>query len=408
MATILRDYQTRAVAGVEAAWRVGRRSVLLVAPTGSGKTAMGAAVVRGALSAGKRVLWVAHTRELVMQAAARLRADGVQGVSIIAGGATWAERGASVTVASVQSLLARSGLPAADVIVFDEAHHYAARQWRAVARSYPGAQILGMTATPERTDGAPLGDLFDELVVAAQPRELVERGYIVPCEIFTPELDQAGLLARAPLEAWQRWGRGRRSIVFVRRREEAARIASEIVAAGGLAAAVDGETPTGERDEALERFADGQLDALVNVGVLTEGWDCPEADTIIICRSCSGAGTYLQMAGRGARVAADKVIYRLVDLAGNVARHGKPSDEREYKLHGKVGIERAEPQPADVSQPEPERTPEPPAVTPITGDELVRIAASRREMFMHLVERALREERPSGWVAKQIEAAFAS
>ena len=159
-------HQPRTVAATRAAYRAGARRILIVLPTGGGKTRLGRHYVSAYAGRGQRVLWVAHREELVAQAAATLA--GVAG----AVGVLQADRDpgdAPVVVASVQTLAARGvgRLPAADLVILDEAHHYVAAQWGAVARAYSDALTLGLTATPARADGTALGDLFDRLVVGA-------------------------------------------------------------------------------------------------------------------------------------------------------------------------------------------------------------------------------------------------
>lgn len=344
----LRDYQARAVRRVREEWDAGRRRVCLVAPTGSGKTTIGAALVGLAVTEGARVVWVAHRRELVAQAAERLQQDGLDVGALCPG---LPERDAPVQVGTIQTLLARDLRPPAELVVLDEAHHYAtaSRDWSSFGAAYGDRFHLGLTATPQRRDGSPLGDVFDGLVEAASYSELVRAGHLVECHVLRDDaLIAKGLCgprswAASPAEALVQLGPGHRAIVFVDRVERAEEVARDLVTAGFRAEALDAETPAVDRARMLAAFQAGALDALVNVYVLTEGVDLPEADVCVLARGCEHASTYLQMVGRVLRPASGKAHATLVDLTGVSAEHGLPTRDRVYTLDGTgiVDVDRA-------------------------------------------------------------------
>ena len=197
-AQALRPYQQQGIDAAKQAYRGGARAILAVCPTGGGKTRIGVEFVKGALRKGGNVIWLAHREELLTQARDRLIADGIDRVGLIASGQRTVN--ARVQVASVQTLAARmnKGLPPASVVVFDEAHHFVAAQWGAVAAAYKDSTILGLTATPQRGDGRPLGDLFDHLVPISSVKELqatidpvTGRAVLVPCVIWRPSTFQS-------------------------------------------------------------------------------------------------------------------------------------------------------------------------------------------------------------------------
>jgi DNA repair protein RadD len=339
----LRDYQLRAIADARVQFASGRRAVCLVAPTGSGKTTIGAAIVRGHLevSARHRVLWLAHRTELVDQAAVRLESLDI-GVGVVAAGsARVADVTARVQVASIGTLLARETLPAATLVVFDEAHHYVATEWSRLARRYEGALRIGLTATPERGDGTALGALFDGMVSVASVRELTEQGYLAPCEVIAPDRTLAArTIAQDPVAAYLEHAPGERAIVFASHAKAAVQYATAFRGAGIQCATILDTTPASVRAEALEGHRDGVIPVLVNVFVLTEGFDSPSTSVCILARGCGAAGTYLQMVGRVLRVADGKRRALLLDLKGVSHVHGLPDDDREYSLEGR-GIRRA-------------------------------------------------------------------
>lgn|SRR5512138_3730689 len=308
--TVLRDYQSRATHAVRARWQDGCRSVCLVAPTGSGKTVMGADLTHGT-----RALWIAHRRELVGQALHRVGCE----------------------VASIQELLHRpaSGWPAAELLVLDEAHHYRADQWGEVANHYRAARVLGLTATPERADGRALGDVFQGLIVAASYSELVAAGHLVPCDVWcSPEATGSGAVATGALAAYQQHGDRWRAFVFCRGVEDARQSARDWTEAGIPSAVVSATTPAQERDAALAAFRAGDLHALHNVSVLTEGVDVPDASVVVLARPLSHASQYLQIAGRVLRPAPGKSRAILIDLCGSALTHGSPTEDRLYSLDG--------------------------------------------------------------------------
>lgn len=166
--TELRTYQLEIIGQFEACVAADIRSVIIVAPTGSGKTVIGGEIVRRAIADGKRVLFLAHRREIVMQTSAKLAANGIEHGIIMAGEHTSPLE--PVQVAAIQTLHARAvrrnkiALPPADLLIADECHHAPARTWKKIVEAYPNAILLGLTATPCRGDGRGLGSLFAKII----------------------------------------------------------------------------------------------------------------------------------------------------------------------------------------------------------------------------------------------------
>lgn len=336
MAAPLRPYQAQMVADAREAYKAGKRSILLVLPTGGGKTRTGGEFVLSSVAKGKRVLWLAHRKELILQARERLQADGIGGVSVVSAQIPHLYNQFShVQVASLQTLLARNIRPQADLVVFDEAHHYVASEWHQFAQQYSHATVVGLTATPQRSDGTGLGLLFDTIVAGPSIKELTSQGFLVPCDVWAPSKQLKGL-AQAPHESWNTIGQRRPAIVFCRSVKHAEEVTADFKTIGAQVAMIDGKTPPFLRDKALKSFQCGLLDVLVNVFVLTEGFDAPRAEVCILARGCENVGTFLQMVGRVLRPAPGKSRALLIDLPG-ASWHpdiGLPDEEREYKLDG--------------------------------------------------------------------------
>ena len=353
----LRPYQVRTIAGARMEVKQGRRRVLIVAPTGAGKTTIAAAIVHGHCThaPSPRVVWMAHRAELLQQATARMRDFGLRveynGEQV----------GAPVYVGSVQSFLARREAPDATLVVFDEAHHYVSDEWLQVALSYVDDEnkpiILGLSATPEREDGSGLKRIFNGLVVAAQVRELMDlnvteptQGLVEP-DVVHPEAGTLGKneLARHPVEAWRELADGRSTVVFAPNVPAAEQYAADFRAAGVAAACVHGKLSPADREARLAAFASGDLAVLTNVAILTEGWDCPRTKCLIFARKVGSLPLYVQMVGRGLRPwhptweaswrgprAPRSIVPLVIDLADVVNVHGPVDEPLEYSLTGRA------------------------------------------------------------------------
>ncbi len=368
---ILRPYQEAAVAHVGARWREGVRRIAVVLPTGGGKTVLAARIVAGAAAKGKRALFLAHRREIVAQAWAKLVEAGVPedqcGVIMADGRITHPQTrapvnakrpGAAVQVASVQTL-AKRARPQADVVFVDEVHHAAASTWSELIEHYRerGALIVGLTATPERADGKGLGALFDEMHVATTPGELMRAGYLVEPEVYAAsELAdlstvrvERGDYAQGALERavdrpklvgnlvahYLRLGAGRRGIAFAAGVAHSQHLTEAFRAAGVAAEHLDGTTPREERDAILGRLREGVTRVVCNVGVLTEGFDEPSVKVVAVARPTKSLALWLQMAGRGLRPWQDTPAL-LLDHAGGYQAHGLPQDDRVWSLEGRT------------------------------------------------------------------------
>jgi superfamily II DNA or RNA helicase len=353
----LYPFQLNAVEQIEREL-VERRKLILVAPTGSGKTVIASELIRRFVANHRTVLFLAHRREIIMQTSDKLTANGVRHGIIMAG--IDPRPMAPIQVASIDTLLVRGvrskaiQLPPADLLIFDEAHRSRGRTREHLISLYPDAVLLGMTATPCRGDGRGLGDIFGTLIECPQVAELIEGGYLVKSRVYAP-VDQniakgvgtrtgdyvisqlADRMNRPDLVGdivadWLKHGERRKTVVFAVDVAHSIHIRNEFVKAGVRAEHLDASTSINEREEILARLASGETEVVTNCMVLSEGWDCPPVGCCILARPTRQMGLYRQMIGRVLRPADGKADAIVLDHSGAVFKHGLPEDKIEWTL----------------------------------------------------------------------------
>ena len=328
----LREYQEDSLRQISQQWRGGRRAVVLVLPTGGGKTAIAAEAIRRTVARGKKAIFLAHRRELINQASERFKSENIPHGILMAGKKTTE---ASVQIGSVDTFRARNLRPEASLVIWDECHHTVSDTWEAIHADYKDAHHLGLTATPCRYDGKGLGDVFDSMVVGATVEELTALGFLVPCEVEAPkERLSREYIAQDPVQAYLSRCAGEKALVYAASVEEAHALAARFLEIGIKAGAIDGTTKAGIRDDILKKFLSGELQVLCNMSVLTEGFDVPDATVCIVARPIGHVGLWLQILGRVLRPATGKARALVIDLHGSVHAHGLPDDPRVYSLEG--------------------------------------------------------------------------
>jgi superfamily II DNA or RNA helicase len=314
--TELRDYQKDFIAEYEREVAAGRKRIIGVAPTGSGKTVIGSEIIRHEADQYRSVLVLAHRREIIAQTSQKLFAHGIRHGIIQAGfDSRPLER---VQVASIQTLWSRAirseamQLPPADLLVIDECHHAPARTYRKIIDAYPDAILLGLTATPCRGDGRGLGGIFETIIEAPQIAELVEQGHLVKTRIYAPidpDLKGVGTRTGDYIESqlaermdrpkligdivthWHRYGERRKTVAFAVNVAHSIHLRDEFVRSGVRTEHIDGSTPKDERDATLARLASGQIELVTNCMVLTEGFDLSELGCCILARPTKQMGS---------------------------------------------------------------------------------------------------------------------
>ena len=340
----LRTYQQEALAAVEQDWRDGFQRTLLVLPTGCGKTIVFSRIVTDMVRQGKRCLILAHRGELLDQAADKLEKVSGLKCAVEKAGETCLGSWYRVAVGSVQSLMREKRLAQFPpdyfgVIVVDEAHHVLSDGYQRVLEHFEGANVLGVTATPDRGDMRNLGQYFQHLAYEYTLPKAIREGYLCPIRAVTIPLRldlsgvgvQAGDFKTADIDTaldpylqqiareMRNYCRGRRTVVFLPLVKTSQKFRDILEAQGFRAAEVHGDSA--DRAEVLRDFDGGKYDVLCNSMLLTEGWDCPGVDCIVVLRPTKVRSLYSQMVGRGTRLAPGKEDLLLLDFLWHTERH---------------------------------------------------------------------------------------
>lgn len=363
----LRDYQLAVVDECRAHIANDVRRILIFSGTGTGKTVIASEITKSAVALGNRVMFLAHRKELIDQAYNKITSFGVE-CGVLMASDPRKKIWLPVQVASVPTLANRSHKPKADLIIIDEAHHSRASTYEQIIQCYPESVILGLTATPCRADGKGLNDLFDVMVSCPSIANMMSRKdpstglpYLVSTRTFAPNgintekikvrggeydkkesaaaFDKPTIIGDIVAE-WLKHAKGRTTIVFAAGVDGSKHLIEKFVAAGVHAEHLDGTTPKEEREGILGRLNSGETVIVSNVGVLTEGFDCPKVSCIVLARPTKSMGLYLQMVGRALRPFPGKPDCLILDHVLCTIEHGFVDEEREWSLA--AGVERAD------------------------------------------------------------------
>ena len=339
----LRPYQEEARTKIKDEWDKGNKKTLLVLPTGCGKTIVFAMIAADMVKKGKRVLILAHRAELLEQAADKIRKSTGLICSVEKAEESCIGSWFMITIGSVQTLqkekrLSRFSNEHFDVIIVDEAHHCISDSYQRVLNYFNTANVLGVTATPDRGDMRNLGEYFETLAYEYTLPKAIKEGYLSPIKALTIplKLDLSGVAMQSGdfkagdlgtaldpyleqiAKEMSNYCKGRKTVVFLPLVKTSQKFTGILNQIGFNAAEVNGNSD--DRAEILKDFDENKYNVICNSMLLTEGWDCPSVDCVII-RPTKVRSLYSQMVGRGTRLYPGKENLLLLDFLWHTERH---------------------------------------------------------------------------------------
>ncbi|MBX9838461.1 MAG: DEAD/DEAH box helicase family protein [Silvanigrellaceae bacterium] len=360
MTVILRKYQEEAIEKVKDSFRRKKRAPCLVLPTGGGKTICFCKIAESAVQNGKKVLILVHRAELLYQASEKLTNFGLSHGRISPEFTPAYYQ--NIQLASVDTLVKRlDHLKEPDLIIIDEAHHVLKdNKWGRVVEKFKNSKLLGVTATPVRTNGDGLDisakGFFDDLIIASSVKELMDLGFLCQAEYYAPpshidfsnikiragDYDSKGLSAETnkpditgdAIKHYKNLSNNLPAIAFCVDKKHAEEVAKEFCAAGIHSEFIHGSLKSIDRKSRIEGLANGRIKVLTSVNVISEGTDIPVVTTAILLRKTKSLSLHLQMIGRVLRPFEGKKNAIIIDHVGNIIEHGFADTERTWSLKG--------------------------------------------------------------------------
>jgi len=352
----LRSYQTKVIEDDKLLLKNGKRSILNVCPTGSGKTIIFSHITASAIEKGNRVLILTHRSEIMKQAMQKLYNYGVIAGQIASGKPLTRDY---AQVAMVQTIVNRLNIikHRPNLIIADEAHHCVSPTWKKVLSYYSDIPILGFTATPERLSGEGLIDIFSDMVLGPSISELVKQGHLAYPRIFRPphESEENYRIVRGDfdrdqqekamtkkviigdiIEHYRKYLNGNPAACFCLHHNHMHQMYDVFTDANIRAVKVYSGMSDIERERALKGIADGTYNVILSVDILGEGVDVPGLHGVIQLRRTTSLSIHLQQCGRSLRLAPGKECAFILDHCGNTKIHGHVLADRDWSLdHGK-------------------------------------------------------------------------
>lgn len=327
----LRNYQKALIDKIR---KAGTRRVCSVLPCGGGKTFIMGKIIEGAVAKGNKVLFLVHRNELIEQARKSFSSIGIE-MKIYQGNET-VENSDMVILSTIQTMASRmpSFIRNIKIIMIDEAHHAKSETYGKVLSVNPSAFVYGFTATPHRLDNKPLGDVFNALAESVSVRWLIDNGYLADYDYYAPPygfMEDKRKIVDGIVEKYRKYADGKKTIVYAYSVDYARQIEKKFTNAGIPAASIDCKMPKKKRDEIIEDFRNGKIRVIVNVDILSEGFDVPDCECVMICDATASLTLHIQQTMRCMRPKGDKRGI-IIDMVGNVYLHGLPDDKHEWSL----------------------------------------------------------------------------
>lgn len=345
----LYEYQKDLVEGARESIASGSKGVLIQSPPGSGKSIVIAAIAKMATDKGNHVLFIVHRRELAEQIEETFSQMGVdEGHSTI------------MTVGKVVNRLDK--LPYPSIIITDESHHSRAKTYRKIYDHYEKAFRLGFTATPWRMNGKGFRDIYDDMVAGPGVEWLIDNSFLAPYEYYAPTLADLDELRRSStgdytkksidnaidraifgdiVEHYKELASGKKAILYAHSVEASSELAQAFKDRGINAVHADAKTPERKRESIMSDFRSGKINVLCNVDLVSEGFNVPDCDCVILVRPTESLVLFLQQAMRSMRYQKGKKA-TIIDHVANYEKHGLPDTEREWSINDRPKKKRGE------------------------------------------------------------------
>lgn len=338
----LRPYQSQLIEEVRQAWRQGYKSPCIVLPCGGGKSCIVAEMARRTTWNGKRVMFLVHRKELADQIFRTFVRCGVLMDMC--------------DIGMVQTFTRRlNKLRKPALIITDENHHSLAQSYKRIYEHFPEIPRIGITATPIRLNGDGLGDINDKLIIGVSAKWLIDNNYLAPYEYYAPDIaDLTGLHTKmgeyvtadiekamikntvfgSAIKYYKQLADGKKAVCYCSSVNHSQATAKAFNEAGISTCHIDGTTPAAERNKIISDFRNGKIKIICNVDLISEGFDVPDCECVILLRPTHSLSLHIQQSMRCMRYREGKQAI-IIDHVGNYARHGMPDDDREWSLAGR-------------------------------------------------------------------------
>lgn len=340
----LRPYQLALKNKVREAFKNNKR-VILLAPCGSGKTVIASSIMQDAIKKGNKVWFIVHRSELMKQANDTLERYGIPKKNI--------------EVYMVQSLAHKLDKikEEPNLIIVDECQHSSSSTYRKIINQYPNAYILGLSATPTRLTGKPLGDIYETIISEVTAKQLIEMKYLADYSYYAPELNidfnnikiKAGdydtedvnrAMSKAKIygdiiKTYKKLANNKKTILYCASIEYSKKMEKLFSENGYKIKHFDGTTPEKERQQIVEDFRNNKIQMLTNVDLIGEGFDVPDCECVLLLRPTQSLNLFIQSSTRCLRKNGDKKAI-IIDYVNNIQKHGLPTMDRQWSLDKKV------------------------------------------------------------------------
>lgn len=339
----LRDYQTEAIHKLKQSLKAGHTAPILRLDCGAGKTVIACSIAESMVKKGTKLLFLVHRQELLKQTIDTFNNAGINNQNIAVG-----------MVITVSHNLDKYD---PDVIICDECNFALSKTWRTVLDAYPKAIKIGLSATPVRLSGEPMGDVFDDILEVISAQELIKRKYLCEYDYYAPKINfdiseikkrcgdyNAEQIATAldkpkiygdVLAHYKKLADGRKTIVYCATVKHSEDTAEQFRQAGYNAAHFEANTKDIDRKQIIADFKSGKITILCNVDLVSFGFNCPDCDCIVLLRPTCSISLFIQQSCRALRGREGKRAI-ILDFVNNVNRHGLPTETREWSLTGRI------------------------------------------------------------------------